>query len=72
MVSQFRKGKHIYNVSQEALSALFYVKETLGIGKQESTESSRSSANESSGTKDDEQSTDKENKKQESGHLLAY
>ncbi|KAI3721483.1 hypothetical protein L2E82_32496 [Cichorium intybus] len=44
------------------------VKETLGIGKPESTKSSSSSANESSEINDDEQSTDKEDKKQESGY----
>lgn len=56
------------NLKEKVSAATEEVKETLGIGKQESTESSSSSANESSGTKDDKQSADKEDKKQESGH----
>ena len=42
------------------------MKETLGIGKQESTESSSSSANE--GSKDDKESGEKGDEKQESGY----
>ncbi|KAI3783016.1 hypothetical protein L2E82_13078 [Cichorium intybus] len=60
--------KHLESAWTETKATSEKVKETLGIGKPESTESSSSSANESSGIKDDEQPTDKEDKKQESGH----
>ncbi|CAH1450640.1 unnamed protein product [Lactuca virosa] len=55
------------NLKEKVSAATEEVKETLGIGKQESTESSSSSANEAS--KDDKQSAEeKEDKKQESGY----
>ncbi|XP_023765148.1 mitochondrial import inner membrane translocase subunit TIM44-2 [Lactuca sativa] len=55
------------NLKEKVSAATEEVKESLGIGKQESTESSSSSANEAS--EDDKKSAEeKEDKKQESGY----
>ncbi|KAL4556112.1 hypothetical protein LXL04_038753 [Taraxacum kok-saghyz] len=54
------------NLKEKVSAAKEEVKETLGIGKQESTESSSSSANE--GSKDDKESGEKGDEKQEAGY----
>lgn len=59
------------NLKEKVSAAKEEVKETLGIGKQESSESSSSSANDASSGKDDKdhtQSADGEDKKQQSGY----
>ncbi|KAI3779096.1 hypothetical protein L2E82_08587 [Cichorium intybus] len=67
-MKEIAKEKQLPPVSENLKNKVSAATEEVWIGKQEFTESSSSSANESSGTKSDKQSADKEENKQEFGH----